>query len=316
VTPPSIRIATRGSALALRQAELVTAALARAGCLLPVEVVVVRTTGDRASIGDAAAGTVGAFTHEVDRAVLDGRADVAVHSLKDLPTEPVPGLVLGAVPLRDDPADVLCARLNLTIDALPAGAVIGTGGPRRRALVLRRRPDVVVEPIRGNVDSRLRQLREQAHFDAIVLASAGLRRLGRAAEISQRFDPWEWLPAPGQGAMAITRREGDDRVAATVALVDDPASHAAVRAERAFLAEVDAGCRAPVGALAEWRDGRVRLRAMFASADGSSVRVEELDGDAGNEVALGRRLAERMLARGGREMLERARADSSGASHE
>ena len=174
----------------------------------------------------------------------------------------------------------------------------------------------VVEPIRGNVDSRLRQLREQAHFDAIVLASAGLRRLGRATEISQRFDPWEWLPAPGQGAMAITRRESDDRVAATVALVDDPASHAAVRAERAFLAEVDAGCRAPVGALAEWREGRVRLRAMFASADGSSVRVDELDGDAGDEVALGRRLAERMLARGGREMLERARAESGGASHE
>ena len=316
MTPARVRIATRASALALRQAELVAAGLSRISPDLAVEIVPVTTAGDRASAAGRAMGAVGAFTREIDRAVLEDEADLAVHSLKDLPIAPVEGIVLGAVPLREDPADVLCARTPHPIETPPPGAVVGAGGPRRRALLLCRRPDLRVETIRGNVETRLQKLHDHLEMAAIVLAAAGLRRLRRGAAISQRFDPREWLPAPGQGALAVTRRAGDDKMASLVFRLDDGLSRAAVTAERAFLAEADAGCRAPVGALADWRGGCLHLRAMLASLDGSIILTDELADDTGDAIGLGRRLAGRMIAAGGGAILDRARAESREATHE
>jgi hydroxymethylbilane synthase len=276
-----LRLGTRRSALATVQAEFVAAALRSAGHL--VELVGVTTDGDRsAAVGQPIApfsGT-GVFVGELRSRLLAGDIDLVVHSLKDLPTTPHDGLVLAAIPLREDPRDVLVARDGGPLATLSAGAVIGTGSPRRAAQLRALRADLVVQPIRGNVDTRLRKVAD-GEFDAAVLAAAGLARLGRLAEATEIFDADVMVPAPGQGALAIEcRDDADPELLAALVALDDPATRVAVVAERAVLATLEAGCTAPVGAFAvvvpsvrrdlppEWK---ISLTAAVVSVDGTTA---------------------------------------------
>ena len=269
VGQPVLRIGTRGSALALAQSGLVAAALtAGSGCR--VELIRIRTEGDVNPGPLATIGGTGVFVTEVRARLAAGDVDVVVHSLKDLPTAPFPGLLLAAVPLREDPADALCARDGLSLAELPTGATVGTGSPRRAAQLLRLRPDLRIQPIRGNVDSRLNRV-AAGSIDAVVLAAAGLTRLGRSDAITQRLAPDVMLPAPAQGALAVETR--DDTLSpwlpAALTELDHPDSRAAVIAERSLLAALEAGCTAPVGAHATVADGVLTLDGAVVALDGS-----------------------------------------------
>jgi hydroxymethylbilane synthase len=233
---PALRLATRGSALALAQSRIVADGLRAAWPELGVELVTVVTEGDRRrDVPAAALGGKGIFTAAVQQAVLDGRADLAVHSAKDLPAAQVPGLVLAAVPRRDDPRDVLLARQRLTgLDDLAPGARVGTGSPRRVALLQWLRPDLELVPIRGNVDSRVRRV-HAGELDAAVLAAAGLRRLGMATDAAVALDLETFTPAPGQGTLAVEAREDDTRTLGLLSALTDRPARVALRAERAFL---------------------------------------------------------------------------------
>ena len=303
-----IRIGGRGSQLSLAQLDLVAAALSDRA---EVEIVSYRTTGDRLSRLDAAMTGKDLFTREIDEALLDGRIDVAVHSLKDLPSRLPAGLALAAVPAREDPSDVLVSRDGDSFAGLPAGSSIGTASPRRRAQVLSARPDLEVTDARGNVDTRIRRLRE-GRWDALVLARAGLARLERLADVTEVL-PTSWMiPAIGQGALAVMTREDDKPVRDLVGEVDHLASHREVLAERALLELLEAGCRAPVAGLARTEGGRLRLAAAVFAPDGSRTLKEERDGSAENAVELGFEVARRLLDRGAAELLALSRS-SSGA---
>ncbi len=297
-----LRLGARGSALSMAQAEMVRSALAGRN---EVELVTVRTTGDRLSGSGKPISWKGDFTRELDEALLDSRIDLAVHSLKDVPSDIPAGLVLTAVPEREDPSDVLVSREGRTLGELAPGARVGTSSPRRRAQVLAARPDLVVEEARGNVDTRIRRLRE-GRWDAIVLARAGLSRLNRLDEIAEIFDASVMLPAVGQGALAIVAREADGETRGALREMDHPASHREVLAERAFLARLEAGCRGPVAARARVRDGNLRIDGAVFAEDGSRVIRDEAEGRAEAAEAVGRELAERLLARGAAEWIARA----------
>jgi len=311
----ALRIATRGSRLALVQARAVAGDLRRAHPGLSVEEVVIRTTGDRDRRTDLAdlsrSAGVGFFVREVEGALRDGRADLAVHSLKDLPTEQRDGLVLAAVPVRQDPRDALAPPLEGKegeadpLAVLPPGARVGTGSPRRRAQVLARRPDLEVLPLRGNVPTRLAKAGPGGKFDAVVLAAAGLVRLGLEGA-ALPLDPGVLLPAPGQGALGLQCREDDEEVLSLLAALDDRAARAATDAERAFLHRLEGGCALPAAALAEVEDGRLRLQALVAEPEGREVLREERTapaGESGAPEALGRAVAERLLERGAASLL-------------
>jgi hydroxymethylbilane synthase len=287
-----LRLGARGSALSLAQAALVTRAL---GGEDAVDLVVVRTTGDRRSAAGAPISWKGDFTRELDEALLAGRIDLAVHSLKDVPSALPSGLVLAAVPEREDPRDVLVAEPRRTFAELPHGARVGTSSPRRKAQLQRARADLEILEARGNVDTRIRRLRE-GRFDALVLARAGLARLGRADEIAEVFDESVLLPAVGQGALAIVTRL--DHVPETVRGLDHPASHAEVLAERGFLSALEAGCRAPVAARARASGSRLDFEGAVFSADGATALRASGSGSAADADAVGRRAAEELLARG------------------
>ncbi len=291
-----IRLGTRGSALALAQANAVAAHLTAAGAT--VEIVAIRTEGDRlAEARLATLGGKGLFVREIEQALLEGRVDCAVHSLKDLPADLPAGLVLAAFPPRETPADVLVTRNGGGLDDLPGGAVVGTSSPRRRALVLARRPDLAVEPLRGNVDTRLRKLAEGA-CDAVILAAAGLRRLGLAPPHARPLDTEVFVPAVGQGIVAIEARAGDGRVLARLAGLDHPPTRACALAERAYLGRLGASCNSPMAAHATLAEGRLRVTALVASEDGQHVLRGE-DGGLPEEAArIGLRLAESLLDRG------------------
>lgn len=299
----TIRVGTRGSALALAQAGQVAARL-RLTAGRPVELVVVRTDGDSSRAPLAELGGTGVFVTAIREALLDGRCDVAVHSLKDLPTSPHGGIELAAVPVREDPADALCARDGLTLAALPARARVGTGSPRRAAQLRATRSDLLVVDLRGNVDTRLARVRD-GDLDAVVLARAGLARLGRLDAATETFGPDVMLPAPGQGALAVELRadEADAGLAQAVRALDDPGARAEVVAERTVLATLEAGCSAPVGARAEHRGDVLTLRAVACSVDGGTVlqaaAASPTTGDvlAGAE-ALGRQVAADLLRQG------------------
>jgi hydroxymethylbilane synthase len=297
----TVRIATRGSLLARTQSGHVADAL-RAAAGLDVELVHVRTHGDNDQTTPLASfGGVGVFVTAVRDAVLTHVADVAVHSLKDLPTEPAAGLVVAAIPVRQDPRDVIVARDGLTLVTLPTGARIGTGSPRRGAQILAVRPDLEVAPLRGNVDTRLRAVTDGT-LDAVVLARAGLARLGRLDAVTEVVEVDQMLPAPAQGALAVECRDDDVALLESLRLLDDAHTRAAVTAERALLAALEAGCSAPVGAHAtvtESDEGPlVHLTGAVVSLDGRVQVRKSVTGSADDAVAIGRELARDLLAAG------------------
>lgn len=294
-----LRLGARGSALSLAQAGLVARSL---NFWAQVEIVKVKTTGDRLSAEGVAISWKGDFTKELDEALLEGRVDFAVHSLKDVPAALPEGLALAAVPLREDPSDVLVAHPQRPFSELPQGARVGTSSPRRKAQLLAARPDLRVVEVRGNVETRIRRLRE-GRFDAIVLARAGLARLGMLEEIGEVFSPDVLLPAVGQGALALVSRAEEGEVRALLARLDDADSHASVLAERSLLAVLEAGCRAPVAGRARVQGGELQLTAGVFSEDGSHVLREEGSGRAAEGIAVGRAVAERLLARGAAEWI-------------
>lgn len=304
------RLASRGSALALWQARYVQKRLQESHPGLTVDIDVVTTTGDRIrGVPLARIGETGLFTREVDESVLDGRADFAVHSLKDVPTQPDAGLVLAAVPEREDPRDALIVAPGVAPDLtqFPAGARVGTSSLRRRALLLGARPDLEVADLRGNLDTRLARVK-RAEFDAIILAAAGLRRMRWEAEIAQFMDPVAWPPAPGQGALGLVCREEDDEMHALLGALDDDTARAATTAERVLLRTLEGGCQIPIGAHATLEGERMHLHAFVASVSGAdSVRAER-SGPAHDPAALGRALAEDMIARGASVILDAVRA--------
>ncbi len=294
----ALRLATRGSALALAQSRLVVDGLRAAWPELRVELVTVLTEGDRRrDVPAAALGGKGIFTAAVQQAVLDGRADLAVHSAKDLPAAEVPGLVLAAVPVRDDPRDVLLGRQALTagLDDLALGARVGTGSPRRVALLNWLRPDLELVPIRGNVDSRVRRV-HAGELDAVVLAAAGLRRLGLASEAAIPLDPESFTPAPGQGTLAVEAREDDTGALGLLSALTDRPSRVSLRAERAFLQRLGGSCTLPAGALARPTDaGPLEIQGFLSALDGKGLVRERLRGPADDPEGLGRTLAGRLL---------------------
>lgn len=309
-----LRMGTRASALARTQSGQFAEALTRSTGF-PVETVLVRTEGDQLSLeGRVPPGgdTVGVFTKALDDALREGRIDFAVHSLKDLPTVMDADLFAGAVPARADVRDALVVASRHSgvdsLDGLPESARIATSSPRRIAQLLNRRPDLVPVSLQGNVDTRLRRL-EEGVADALLLACAGLDRLGLSERISRRLSPEEMLSAPGQGALAAVCHASDENTIAVLASQDDSASRATAEAERAFLNHLRGGCRAPVGARAELReDGILFLRATVLSLDGASRLDGERTGPASDPEHLGRAVAEELLGRGAGKLVSAARA--------
>ncbi len=296
-----VRIGTRASALARTQSSHVADAItARTG--LRTELVPIRTEGDASPAPLVQIGGTGVFVSALRDALLRGEVDVAVHSLKDLPTAPPEHIALAAVPRREDPRDVVVARDGLTLGELPAGARVATGSPRRVAQVAALGLGVELVGIRGNVDTRIRKVRE-GEVDAVLLARAGLARLDRLDDVTEVLDPIQVLPAPGQGALAVECREDDAELRATLAAaLDDADSRACVTAERVLLATLEAGCAAPVGALAEVAMGEVDdelwVRAVALAPDGAVAIRRSASGPLGDPERLGRELAEEMLADG------------------
>jgi len=294
-----VRIGSRGSALALWQAEHVRQRLAALGHEASIRVIT--TTGDRVQDRRLEeVGGKGAFLKEIEEAMLAGEVDLAVHSLKDVPTALPAGLRLCGVLERADPRDAVLSSAGLALKRLPAGARVGTTSLRRRAQVAALRPDLVLQDLRGNVDTRIRKLREGA-CEAVLLAVAGLERLGRRGEATEVLEAEAFLPAPGQGAIALECRDGDGPVAAAVAPLDHAPTARAVTAERALLAGLQGGCNVPLGAYAVEEDGTLRLTAFVARPDGSGLlRGQARDAD---PRRAGAALAEQLLARGARELM-------------
>ena len=252
-------------------------------------------------------GGQGVFTKELQRALLDGEVDLAVHSLKDLPTDAVAGLTLAATPPRGPVGDALVSRKAAAWEELPEGAVIGTGSLRRRTQLWHARPDLSMQDVRGNVDTRLRKLSE-GQYDALILAEAGLERLGLAGEITQVLPKSLMLPAVGQGALGLEARADDEQVLAALAPLNHPETHAAVRAERAFLAAMRGGCLAPIGAFGRIESGRLRLSGVVLSTDGAKRLLAEAEGELGDAGEVGLAVAADLLAQGGGELIETARS--------
>jgi hydroxymethylbilane synthase len=299
---PKLRIGSRGSQLALWQANHVSALLCARGH--KVEIEIIHTTGDKITdVALAMVGTKGMFTKEIEEALAAGRVDLAVHSLKDLPTELPPGFEIAAITEREDPRDAFCSRLYSAVEDLTNGARVGTSSLRRQAQLKAIRPDLDVHPLRGNVDSRLRKL-EEAEYAAIILASAGLKRLGKTALIKQIIPTEIMCPAAGQGALGIEIREGDSATRQQLTFLDDAAARAATTCERALLNRLGGGCQVPIGAFAEIRSGTLHLDAIVADPDGSRLLRESRDGNLNDPEQLGNAVGETLLNRGGDEILE------------
>ena len=302
-----LRIATRKSSLALWQAEHVATLLRGAHSGLAVELVPMTTLGDRIQDRSLAAiGGKGLFIKELEVALAERRADIAVHSMKDMPAEMPRDFVIAALLARADPRDALLCRGGTTIAALPASAKLGTSSLRRRAQILAVRPDLRIEPLRGNVDTRLKRL-ENGELDAIVLACAGLARLGLESRISARLDPGTMLPAVGQGAIGIECRSDDARTRALLSGLDDAATRTVLAAERSFARALNGSCQSPIAALARIDADRLTLDGLVAEPDGSRLLREAISGTGARAEQLGEELARRLLRSGARELLERLR---------
>jgi hydroxymethylbilane synthase len=311
--PPRIRIASRGSQLALWQAESVRAILLENHPTIVVDIDVIRTTGDRildvplARIGDR-----GLFTKEIDEALLDGRADLAVHSLKDVPTQLPDGLAILAVSEREDPRDVLIARETgpRSLDLLPRGASVGTSSLRRRAQLRHLRPDLQVIDLRGNLNTRLARL-DSGACDAIILAAAGVIRLDWHPRISQFMPVESWLPAVGQGALAVVARTSDTDIAALLAPLHHEPTSACVVAERGFLRALEGGCQVPIGALATSSGDLISIDGFVSDLDGQTVLRESSTGPTSDSRLVGETLARKLIDRGAAEILDQIRAASA-----
>jgi hydroxymethylbilane synthase len=303
--PKTIRIGTRGSHLARWQSGWVADRLRALHPGLEVELVEIKTQGDRDRNSPLAAiGGTGLFTKEIQRALSEGLVEVAVHSLKDLPTGGPDGLTLGAVPAREDVADALIAPRARTLQGLAPGATVGTGSLRRRAQLLHARPDLVVVGVRGNVETRLNKA-IGGELDGVVLAEAGLRRLGLEGHVTERLGPPGFLPAVGQGALGIECRLDDESTIALLAPMDDPATHRGVGAERRVLADLEGGCMIPLAAFARDLEGALALDAFVLDPDGRERVSASLTGPIDDPDALGRRVAEILIAQGADRLLRR-----------
>jgi hydroxymethylbilane synthase len=294
-----LRIGSRGSQLALWQANHISALLRARG--YEVEIEIIHTTGDKITdVALAKVGTKGMFTKEIEEALAAGRVDLAVHSLKDLPTELPEGFEIAAITERQDPRDAFCSGNYMKIEELPKGARVGTSSLRRQAQLKAIRPDLDIHPLRGNVDTRLRKL-EQGEYDAIILASAGLKRLGKT-ELIKLIIPAEIMcPAAGQGALGIEIREGDAKTRELLAFLNDPNARTATTCERALLNSLGGGCQVPIGAFAERRNGKLHLESIVADPDGSRVLRDARDGD--DPERLGNDAGAALLKRGGDQIL-------------
>jgi hydroxymethylbilane synthase len=305
-----LRIGSRGSQLALWQANHVAALLRGQGHAVEIEII--KTTGDKITdVALAKVGTKGMFTKEIEEALAEGRVDLAVHSLKDVPTELAPEFELAAIMQREDPRDAFISVKYARLEELPQGAKVGTSSLRRQCQLKSIRPDLEVFPLRGNVDTRLRKL-ESGEYDAIILAAAGVHRLGLDQHVRSRIAPEMMCPAVGQGALAIEARRADRQTQTFLAFLDHAATRQAIECERALLGTLGGGCQVPIGAYAEvvrpqavhaeGRDGRLRLRAMVGRPDGSEILREQREGD--DAAKLGREVAETLLQRGADKILK------------
>lgn len=300
----TLRIGSRGSQLALWQANHISGLLRARGHEVDIEII--HTTGDKITdVALAKVGTKGMFTKEIEEALAAGRVDLAVHSLKDLPTELPKGFEIAAITERQDPRDAFCSRFYSKIDDLPKGAHVGTSSLRRQAQLKAIRPDLDIHPLRGNVDTRLRKLL-QGEYDAIILASAGLKRLGKTELIKQIISAEIMCPAAGQGALGIEIREGDVKTRDLLAFLDDPYARAATTCERALLNSLGGGCQVPIGAFAEVREnarnGKLHLESIVADPDGTKLLRDSRDGD--DPEQLGNAAGAALLERGGDAILE------------
>jgi hydroxymethylbilane synthase len=296
---PTLRIGSRGSQLALWQANHIAALLRERGHEVAIEII--HTTGDKITdVALAKVGTKGMFTKEIEEALAAGRIDLAVHSLKDLPAELPLGFEIAAITKREDPRDAFCSRHYTKIEDLPKKAHVGTSSLRRQAQLKAIRPDLDIHPLRGNVDTRLRKL-EQGEYDAIILASAGLKRLGKTGLIKQIIPAEIMCPAAGQGALGIEIRAGDAAMRELLAFLDDPAARAATTCERALLNRLGGGCQVPIGAFAEVRKGKLHLESIVADPDGARLLRDSRDGD--DPEQLGNEAGAALLARGGDKIL-------------
>ena len=306
----TLRLASRGSTLALWQAHHIQALLRRLHPGIDVGIEVLHTTGDRITdVPLAMIGDRGLFTKEVDAALLDGRAHVAVHSYKDVPTRLPDGLTLAAVLVREDPRDAFLPAPGRprNLGELEPGARVGTSSLRRRALLLAARPDLVVDDLRGNLDTRLQKL-EQGHYDGIILALAGVRRFGREDRVGELLDPPHWLPAAGQGALALVARADDDDTLARLQTLNDDDTRAATDAERTFLARLEGGCQIPIGALGTIDGSRLTLHGLVSSLDGTTIIRGQVTGSAADGRATGEDLADQLIGRGAQDVLRAIRS--------
>jgi hydroxymethylbilane synthase len=309
----TIRIGTRGSKLALWQANWVKDALEKDNGEIICELVIIKTKGDKiVDVPLAKVGGKGLFVKEIEEALLDGRIDLAVHSMKDMPAEIPPGLCIGAVPEREQPQDALVTgddgRGPGGIEALPQGARVGTSSLRRGAQLRHLRPDLAICGLRGNLDTRLQKLQSEA-LDAVVLAAAGLRRLGYAHRISALLNEDTMLPAVGQGALCIESRTADPRIRPLLEALDHQPTHIVVTAERAFLHRLEGGCQVPIAGHGHLNGDRLTLTGLVAGLDGKTLIKERLTGLPADPHNLGRRLAEKLLERGAKPLLEELQKD-------
>ena len=295
-----LRIGSRGSELALWQAHHISDLLRARGHVVAIEII--KTTGDKITdVALAKVGTKGMFTKEIEEALVENRVDLAVHSLKDLPTELASDFELAAITAREDPRDVFCSVKFASIEALPRQANIGTSSLRREAQLKALRPDLQMHPLRGNVDTRLRKL-ESGDYDAIILAAAGLNRLGKTQLVRQVIPAEVMTPAAGQGALAVEIRHGDTATRTLLTFLDDRAARTTTTCERSLLKKLGGGCQVPIGALAEMHGSRIRLQAVVAHPDGTRVLRETSEGD--DPVRLGEEVGDTLLLRGANAILE------------
>ncbi len=302
---PILRIGTRGSLLALTQSEWVKAELERRWPGCRVELNIIKTTGDKIlDVPLAKVGGKGLFVKEIEDALLDGAVDLAVHSMKDVPAVLPAGLEIGAVPRREDARDVLISHAGLPLSELPEGALVGTSSLRRAAQLRNLRPDLTVENLRGNLDTRLRKVRE-GRYDAVILAAAGIHRMGWKERITSYLEAAHFLPAIGQGALGIEIRTDDEAVRSLLVPLHDPDTAAAVRAERSLLKELEGGCQVPIAGFAQVVDGsRLELAGLVASIDGKTVYRRVRSAPCEEAQALGRGLARELLEAGARRILD------------